>query len=108
VQPSPGAEVPGVFHHNIKIMNSILTKTKRYINSKGKCIAQVVAVAEDKGFRIYVAWEWQDPASKGFFGIVKSNETYFEISKAAVEETASSGWDVSNTPEARRIFSNIL
>lgn len=74
----------------------------------GKAIAQVVAIAEDKGFRIYVAWEWKDMAQQGIFGFTKSRDTYYDVSRDSVEEAASYGWDISGTPEAKKIFGNIL
>lgn len=41
----------------------------------GKCISEVVIIPEGIGFRIYVAWEWENPAKEGRFKIYKSQHT---------------------------------
>lgn len=73
-----------------------------------KCVAQVMAVAEGGAFRIYVAWEWEDVAKKGMFGICRSEEKYPYVTKRVIEETADYGQDISGTDEARKIFANLL
>jgi len=89
-------------------MNSIQSKSKAFVRSGRKCIAQIAAVAEPGGFRIYVAWEWEDMASKGIFGVTRSNDLYLEITPEAIEDTANTGWDYSESPEAKKIFSNLF
>lgn len=89
-------------------MNSIQSKSKAFIRSGRKCIAQIAAVAEPGGFRIYVAWEWEDMALKGIFGITRSTNLYLKITPEAIEDTANTGWDHSESPEAKKIFSNLF
>ncbi len=89
-------------------MNSIKTKTKNYVTAWGKCVTQVVAVAEERGFRIYVAWEWKDMAEKGIFGFLKSQNTYYDVTRDSIDEAASFGLDISGTAEAKEVFGNIL
>lgn len=89
-------------------MNSIQTKSKSFVRRASKCIAQVVAVAEPGGFRIYVAWEWEEMAEKGVFGIVKSSSLYLDVSPESINDAANYGWDISETAEAQKIFSNLF
>lgn len=92
-------------------MNSIQTKTKNYVTIRNeKCVSQVVGIADHAGygFRIYVAWEWKKPANNGVFGFVKSDDIYAAITMQAIEETCDTGWDISGTPEAKRIFKNMF
>lgn len=88
-------------------MNSTQTKAKAFVRSGQKCIAQINAVAEPGGFRIYVAWEWETMSEKGIFGIVKSNDLYLSITPEAIDETANTGWNISGTAEAKRIMPNL-
>jgi len=89
-------------------MNSIQTKAKAFVHSGPKCIAQIAAVAEPGGFRIYVAWEWENMAKAGIYGITKSNDLYLTVTPEAINETADFGWDISETPEAKRVMSNLF
>lgn len=89
-------------------MNSIQTKSKSFVMVGVKCIAQVVAVAESGGFRIYVAWEWEDMAKKGMYGITKSNILHAAVDTENIHHTANYGWDISETAEAKKIFSNLF
>ena len=89
-------------------MDSIQIKTRNYVGLNEICIAQVVAFAEDGGFRIFVAWEWKEMASQGVFVFVKSDKLYQTVTEKAINETASYGWDISGTEEAEKIFSNLF
>jgi hypothetical protein len=89
-------------------MDSIQTKAKSFVNVNGQCIAQIMAVAEPGGFRIYVAWEWEDMAKGGVFGFLKSSKLYEVVTSEAIKETANYGWDISGTSEAKKIFKNLF
>jgi hypothetical protein len=89
-------------------MDSIQTKTKNYVDIDGKCIAQVMAVAEKNGFRIYVAWEWHDMAKQGMFGFIKSQKNYESVTEEAINETADYGFDIGGTGEEKKIFKNLF
>ncbi len=90
-------------------MNSIKTNTKNFVKTEDiKCIAQIMAVAEKGGFRLYVAWEWEEPAKKGVFGFTKSDKLYNTFSWEDVKNVASRGWDISGTGEEKRIFANLF
>jgi len=90
-------------------MDSVITKTKNYVTTNDdKCIAQIMAIAEKGGFRIYVAWEWEEQAKQGAFGFCKSRELYQEVTKEAIQETANYGWDIGCTGEEIKIFANLF
>jgi hypothetical protein len=90
-------------------MDSIKTKAKNYVEAEGdKCIGQVMAVAEPGGFRVYVAWEWKDMASKGMFGFCKSRNLYPLISWDNIITTADQGFDIGGTGEEKKIFKNLF
>lgn len=89
-------------------MNSTPTNAKAFVRSGQKCIAQIAAVAEPGGFRIYVAWEWENMAEQGMYGITKSNDLYLKVTPEAIEETADTGWDISGTSEVRRVMANLF
>lgn len=89
-------------------MDSIQTKTKNFVNLDKKCIAQIVAIAEEKGFRIYVAWEWEIEAKKGIFGFTKSAILFKNVTAESINEAANCGWDISGSGEEKRIFSNMF
>lgn len=90
-------------------MDSIKTKAKTYVTTDdGKCIAQIMAVAEKDGFRIYVAWEWDEMAGKGVFGFCKSRSCYKVVTQKAIEETSDYGWDIGGSGEEKKIFANLF
>ena len=92
-----------------QIMDSIKTKARHFVKKPNhKCIAQIMAVSEQNGFRIYVAWEWEEMAKKGVFGFCKSRKTHQEVTKELIEETADTGWDISGTEEEKEIFKNMF
>lgn len=85
-------------------MNSTKTKSKQFVNLEGKAIGGIAFVPEDGFFRIYVAWEWDEQASNGFFAVVKSTKTYKNVASAHVEHVADYGTDITDTDEAKRLF----
>lgn len=90
-------------------MDSIQTKSKQYVQAYfGKSIAQVTAIAEPTGFRIYVAWEWEKMAKHGIFGFTKSATTFAEINSETINEAANYGADISSSPEVKIIFKNLF
>lgn len=90
-------------------MNSIQTKSKKYVKILDEsCIAQIVAVPDKNEFVIYVAWEWEKPAKQGVFGFTKSVGTYEFVTPAAITETMRYGRDVSMEPEVKKIFKNLF
>jgi hypothetical protein len=90
-------------------MDSRKTKAKHYVKTADhKCIAQVMAVAEKGGFRIYVAWEWKAMADKGVFGFIKSRSLYGMITEDAVKETADYGLDIGGSGEEKLVFKNLF
>lgn len=86
-------------------MDSIKTKAKEYTIINGMCIAHLVAIPENGGFRIYVAWEWEAMAKKGIFGFIKSRNTFKVVSEQTIIETAERGIDIGGTGEEKKIFS---
>lgn len=89
-------------------MNSFQTKTKKFVNLNQKSIAQIVAIAEENGFRIYVAWEWEIEAKRGIFGFTKSSKVFPNVTAELIEEAANFGWDISGSGEEKRIFANMF
>lgn len=89
-------------------MDSIQTKTKTFVEVDRKCIAQIVAVAEANGFCIYVAWEWEELAKKGVFGFTKSSTLFKSVTSDSINEAAKFGSDISDSAEAKRVFSNLF
>lgn len=90
-------------------MDSIKTKAKSYVTTDdNKCITQIMAVAEKGGFRIYVAWEWEEMANKGVFGFTKSRSLYKVVTEKAIQETADYGFDIGGSGEERKIFKNLF
>lgn len=90
-------------------MDSIQTKSKQYVQAYwGKSVAQIAAIAEPTGFRIYVAWEWEKMAKQGVFGFTKSAKTFAEINSETINEAASFGSDISWSPEVKTIFKNLF
>ena len=89
-------------------MNSVQTIATNYIVVDKKCIAQVAFVAEKNGFRIYVAWEWENMAKSGIFGFTKSATLFKYITPDAIIEAANFGWDISETEEVKRVFANMF
>lgn len=70
----------------------------------GMSIVQVVAIAEEVGYRIYVAWEM---TGDGGYGFAKSRQVYSQVNNAAIKEAA----DLGNNMEGREekiIFANLL
>lgn len=91
-------------------MRSKKTKTNEYSLLEGKAITQVGLLAEGGGFRVYVAWEWENMAQRGFFGIIKSDKIYGSktITHEIISEVADYGHDITDTPEAKSLFSNLF
>jgi len=90
-------------------MNSVKTNTMTFVkDEKDKCIAQIMAVAEKGGFRLYVAWEWEVEAKKGIFGFTKSDKLYKTFNWEDVNHVANRGWDISGTEEVKKIFANLF
>jgi len=89
-------------------MESIKTNTTSFVKIQNKCITQIVAKAEKGKFRIYVAWEWNDPASEAFFGFFKSTELFSEVNHENILHTANYGEDIGDTVEGQKIFMNLL
>lgn len=89
-------------------MDSYQTKTKNFVTLNQKSIAQIVAIAEENGFRIYVAWEWEVEAKKGIFGFTKSSNVFPNVTSELIEETANRGYDISGSGEEKRIFANMF
>ncbi len=85
-------------------MDSIQTKSKQYTLLKGMCIAQIVAIPENGGFRLYVAWEWEAMAKKGIFAFIKSRTTFEMVTEQAIIQTAEYGSDIGGTGEEKRVF----
>lgn len=85
-------------------MDSVQTKSKQYTVINDMCIAQIVAIPEEGGFRIYVAWEWEAMAKKGIFGFIKSRTTFEVVTEKAIIQTAERGNDIGGTGEEKRVF----
>ncbi len=75
-----------------------------FIQLGTKCVSQIVALAEDKGFRIYVAWQYRNQVKSGIYYLTKSSYLYTNFSKEQVLEAISFGSDISHTEEAKSIF----
>jgi hypothetical protein len=88
----------------IKAMDSIKTNAKDYTIINEMCFAQIVAIPENGGFRIYVAWEWEAMAKKGIFAFIKSRTTFKVVTEQAIIETAERGFDIGGTGEEKRVF----
>lgn len=91
-------------------MDSLRTNTKKFVQTEDKkCICQVVAIAEDGGLRLYVAWEWKDMANKGVFGFIKSRELHQTITPEIINRTADYGLDIGYDEEqVVKIFHNLF
>jgi len=90
-------------------MNTQHTKKKDYVlTESGHAISQVVAVAEEGKFRIYVAWEWENQAQQGNYGFIKSRYLYPTFGEREIMETARLGIDVGGTAAVKKIFKNLF
>ena len=89
-------------------MNSIKIKSKSFKTADGRSIAQIVILPEENKFRIYVAWENEPAAKKGFMGFFKSDNLYIRITPEAIRETMGYGRDIAHLPECKKIFKPIL
>jgi len=89
-------------------MDSVKTKSNNYKLLGYKAIGGIVLIPEAKGFRIYVAWEWPAMAKRGFFGICKSSGIHSEVTNEIIESVANYGNDISETPEAKKVFSHLF
>ncbi len=90
-------------------MHSVKTKIKQFIeNKEGQCIGFVKAIPEEKGFRIYVAWEWRSMADKDFYALIKSSKLYTTISDHTIKETMNYGNDISGTQEMKRLMKGLI
>lgn len=85
-------------------MNSVKTKSANYAMISNKAIGGIVVVPENTRFRIYVAWEWENQAGKGFFAVMKSTGTHQYLSEDHICSTADYGSDITDTPEAKQLF----
>ena len=89
-------------------MNSVKMQVNNYVKVNNKAIAQVVAVATEKGkFDIYVAWEWEEMAVRGFFAVCKSIIPIRFISDLEIKNVADFGEDVTHSLEAMSLFPNL-
>lgn len=80
-------------------------KSKAFVKEEsGHCIAGVVAMPENNGYRIYVAWEWESVAERQVYGFAKARDLVKSITPEAITETAKIGWDIGGTAEAKKIF----
>ena len=90
-------------------MDIVKTNTKTFVKTpQGKCISQIMAVAEPGGFRIYVAWEWEGMAASGCFGFCKSQKLHKEVTAELINHTADYGWDIGQTGEEKAVFANLF
>ena len=90
-------------------MDSLKTNTKIYVEMFSRySVAQIVAIAESEGFRVYVAWELERAAQKGIFGFAKSRDCYRIVTSEAIKETADYGWDIGGSGEEKKIFANLF
>ena len=85
-------------------MSTNKVKQKGFVDKNGECIAEIVALAENGQLRIYVAWENESAAENSFFKFFKSEKLYKEISEEAIKETMKRGFNISRSPEGRKIF----
>ncbi len=67
------------------------------------CIIAFKAIPEEKGFRIYVVWDWDVSVKQGIFSAYKSRTTYPKITEAAVVDACDLGWELS-AEDACKIF----
>lgn len=89
-------------------MNSVKTKSKNYSMRGNKAIAQVLLLPESNLFRIYVAWEWEPMAQKGFFAIMKSTHLHTDADFDMIMHVCNFGQDITETPEAKKLFNNLF
>lgn len=85
-------------------MDSVKTNSDKYILVEGKAVAGVVLVPDKNFFVVYVAWEWENQAKKKIFGITKRESYVFAHFSAVIHRAADYGTDVTNDPEARKLF----
>lgn len=87
-------------------MVGLKTNTESFVkNNYDKCIAGVVAIPENKMFRIYVAWNWEKKAEQQLFVFSKSREIYKTVTDENIERTANYGIELKDKNEINKIFS---
>ncbi|MFM7430886.1 MAG: hypothetical protein ACKO1F_13420 [Flammeovirgaceae bacterium] len=90
-------------------MDSTKTKSKSFVKTDDrKCIAQMMAIAEAGGFRLYVSWKWEEMAAKTVYGFCKSRILYTTPSWEDFIDTAEIGSDIGGTGEEKKVFKNMF
>jgi hypothetical protein len=95
-------------------MNSIKTTANYFakIKNNNKCIGGFVMIPYlEDGFKLYVAWEWEEQAKLGFFAITTlylSEITNDRKLADLLNECADYGEDVTHLPAVQRLFPNLF
>jgi len=86
-------------------MDSVKTKSNEFTEDEhGHCIGSILCVPEKGKIRVYLAWEWDIMARKGFFGFMKSHRLYDSINEHVICEVCDYGLDISRTGVERKLF----
>lgn len=90
-------------------MNSIKTKSNNYTIVNGKAIGAVVFDPSQKGWMVYVAWEWPDQADKNFFAIVGAaiDQTGASM-EDIIDHVADYGQEFTHFEEIRALFTELF
>lgn len=90
-------------------MNSVKTKSTEYTLLQDKAIGGFIVEPTETGWMFYVAWEWPDMASQGYFAIVALavEDTDFKI-RDVLNIVADYGKDVTHIKEIRTKFPQLF
>lgn len=97
-------------------MNSIKSKTNKYILMNNKAIAAVffttVFFAPNNDYvNVVVVWEWEDQAQNSFFAIVTGTSSFERINtdlNTVIDYVCDYGTDVTHLKEYRKLFPHIF
>lgn len=89
-------------------MNSIKTKSNKYIKIGHRAIAGVVLVPKAGHFIGYVAWEWENEAKKKNFAIIESAHLIGHFNSDWIDNIADYGNDVTHKKDIQKLFPHLF
>lgn len=89
-------------------MDSVITKSNNYTMIGNQAIAGVVLLPEASGFRVYVAWEFENQAKRKIFAIIESHEVIGSFPHNWIEQVADYGNEVTHSEKAKKLFPKLF